>query len=480
MPRPVIDMPFPMAGLDRAGPYQRQAPFTSPDALNVRPDGTAEGRQRGGSRPGLKKRFTEQLGDGTPVRMLQSVNVVAANLPTIWTDDFSGESLSGLWSLLGPWEQRPELVDGYAVVGPSDGRGVARKSFNDFDVDLPYTIRLAASAPAEQGALQGHYYIHGWLSLVENEAPNFETRGFTADINFDGEFATGALTFRTPGLEPLSFNFDPVSHEGELFGIFEVAVAGLQVGCFWNGTHLTTQANTQVERTSRCGFSMMGSPPGGTCRADYIEIEYFRETQDELVSGTRLVASANGKVYTERPTGELVEIETPLTIASEYAVGAAEHLQKLYIADRGSRVEGVDGRLIPDEDVILLESDSIAGFAGSWENYGIEVNADVCVISNAAGGAENQTYVVTRVTRHQLHLAGTIEAQGTGAFRVERAPKVLTPEATEKLKVWQAESYPIDPDASDSGLPKGQVPSGSGGSSRRPKGAAALVHESDG
>jgi len=72
----VILLRWPMGGLVKRRGYQQQPPYSTPDALNVRPDGTIEGRERGGSRPGLAKAFSEQLGSGSPVRMLTDVSYV--------------------------------------------------------------------------------------------------------------------------------------------------------------------------------------------------------------------------------------------------------------------------------------------------------------------------------------------------------------------------------------------------------------------
>lgn len=62
--RVVVDLQFPAGGLNRRFSYQAQPPLTTPDALNVWPDSAQEGRQRGGSRPGLGKSSETNLGDG--------------------------------------------------------------------------------------------------------------------------------------------------------------------------------------------------------------------------------------------------------------------------------------------------------------------------------------------------------------------------------------------------------------------------------
>jgi len=55
---------FPLAGVDRQGGYRRQVrPYAAPWAVNVRGFDPLEGRERGGSRPGLEKICITDLGD---------------------------------------------------------------------------------------------------------------------------------------------------------------------------------------------------------------------------------------------------------------------------------------------------------------------------------------------------------------------------------------------------------------------------------
>lgn len=70
-----VDLLFPTAGLVRRSGYQQQAPYSTPDCLNVRPFDPLEGRERGGSRPGLKKSFATVFGGGNPIQSLASVTV---------------------------------------------------------------------------------------------------------------------------------------------------------------------------------------------------------------------------------------------------------------------------------------------------------------------------------------------------------------------------------------------------------------------
>jgi hypothetical protein len=69
------ELKFPVKGVDKNWANSSQPPVTSPDMNNVRPYGTAEGRLRGGQRPGLAKRFSQQIGgaNGGPVIFLCQV-----------------------------------------------------------------------------------------------------------------------------------------------------------------------------------------------------------------------------------------------------------------------------------------------------------------------------------------------------------------------------------------------------------------------
>lgn len=74
-----IDLHFPMGGLWERTTYQSQPPYTTSDCLNVRPDCTVLGRERGGSRPGLGKAFAAELGSGNPIRSIADVSFISGD-----------------------------------------------------------------------------------------------------------------------------------------------------------------------------------------------------------------------------------------------------------------------------------------------------------------------------------------------------------------------------------------------------------------
>lgn len=77
------DLQFPAGGIQRRFGFQDQPPYTTPDAVNVRTDtvgsSTLGGRSRGGSRPGLGKASSQQLGSGSPIRAQATLTYISGS-----------------------------------------------------------------------------------------------------------------------------------------------------------------------------------------------------------------------------------------------------------------------------------------------------------------------------------------------------------------------------------------------------------------
>ena len=71
-----VSLVWPAKGLDKVAAYEKQPPFSTPDALNVWTDDRSESRERGGSRPGIGKAYNTELGSGNPVYLLESLQYV--------------------------------------------------------------------------------------------------------------------------------------------------------------------------------------------------------------------------------------------------------------------------------------------------------------------------------------------------------------------------------------------------------------------
>lgn len=91
----LIEVPFPLKGLDLSAPAGRQPEGTTGDCLNVRPQDVYQGRQRGGQRPGVSKYIAAQV-NGSNAILGMSQLVYALDPSTLVpdtvlaNDDFSG------------------------------------------------------------------------------------------------------------------------------------------------------------------------------------------------------------------------------------------------------------------------------------------------------------------------------------------------------------------------------------------------------
>ncbi len=75
----LIALRFPVAGVVKRYGYQSQPPYTTPDCSNVRPFEVLKGRERGGSRPGISKRFAAAMGSPSPIQLLATVSWLNAS-----------------------------------------------------------------------------------------------------------------------------------------------------------------------------------------------------------------------------------------------------------------------------------------------------------------------------------------------------------------------------------------------------------------
>jgi hypothetical protein len=67
---------FPMFGVNVNFAASTQPDLTSSDMNNVRPFDVLEERARGGQRPGMRKVYNQNIGNGTPVVKMTQITTV--------------------------------------------------------------------------------------------------------------------------------------------------------------------------------------------------------------------------------------------------------------------------------------------------------------------------------------------------------------------------------------------------------------------
>ncbi len=101
-PPQAVELRWPVGGLNKRLSYQHQSPYTTPASLNVIPDDSLLGRERGGSRPG----FTSYGTMGSNPRMMDEIRYVSSGtflsrLVAAAGGYFWRDNGSGTWSTVG-------------------------------------------------------------------------------------------------------------------------------------------------------------------------------------------------------------------------------------------------------------------------------------------------------------------------------------------------------------------------------------------
>jgi hypothetical protein len=425
----IVELQFPLAGINSKYAYRQQPPFTTPDALNMRPAGAIKNRDRGGSRPGMDKYFYEELGSGSPVRMLSEVDIVKDDGVHFWTDNFLGASLSPIWSTASWVSTQPSVVPpgGIIVDTASEVASVVRDALSDFEETGSYQTELFVAPYNGQ-----HWGTYKLFVRMDDTTPDVTADGTVIELDITG--ATGAYSGRilnyASGI-PTEYLFTTTGSDGyPAAGIFRCLVAGDNIKVYWRGVQLITQT-VAAPAGKRFGFGLHCTVDNGVCLADYFRIQY---TSNVLVNVNRriLTASAGGSFYTDSSIGQLTAVSSSLTLASDHHIQATQRLQKLYIADYSEpRAAENDGDISVDT---VLTSVSI----GDFTILGISTDDDVVEITNGTGSITDGTYEIASIAVGGLTMTATT-GTGTCTFNVMRGAKIYTP-VTDTLSLYLAEA----------------------------------------
>ncbi len=426
MARRNLTLQWPAAGLHKRAGYQSQPPFTTPDCLNVRLIETLEGRERGGSRPGLGKAFYEQLGAGNPIRFLDAVTFVKADQIKFWEDSFRGNALGAAWSAAS-WinASLPDIFPGdYADVSFNVSRGAVRSALG-FDTTAVYQIDLFVVPYL--GAHHGTYSI---FLKMNDTTPLATTDGIAVELTLTGSSGlySGNLKGYNAGVVTTTALSTASTGQAEAgyFSVLYTPSSG-NVKVYWLGTLLTsTTVTLGAGAGNRFGFGLNCTVSGGVCLADSFRIQY-RSTGNVQTEGRFLVASSNGILYREGLTslGKMDQVTTTaLTVASDRVLQTAERSQKLYIADTSEPAKfsiagagATNGTSFDDAAV------------ADWTAVGINAVDWLIEITAGTGSTTNGVYAITSIASGAITLA-TSAGIGSCNYRIVRGPKVYDPFAT--------------------------------------------------
>ena len=414
--RKYLDWVFPLAGLNRRASYQRQAPYSTPDCLNVRAIATIEGRERGGSRPGLTKSHIDNL--GSEVRLLSPMVLAMGDSFTSYSDNFTGMSLAAAWTQAAWASASPSVLpSAVASIDTAIAEGEVVLSTLAIDTTESYTVE--AFLVPWSGSWHGKYRLY---LRLDDATPDIETDGVMVELTMTGATASYSMLLRSV-LGGVVTDYGLVTDV--TLNITQPAwltaiVSGDTITVYWNGVQLISQA-VDAQAGVGVGFGLVCSADGGLSLMNTFRAQYF-STGETPITRSYLVASAGGDLYTEATYGRLTVVATDLTVRDDAALQAAQSGQDLHIADFGNlRITQTDGLVAGDQLTATVNP--------TWNALDISAHDDVVVISNVGGATAAGTYRITSTAAGALTLASA-PGNGTCSFRIERAPKIFDPSAS--------------------------------------------------
>lgn len=414
---------FPLGGLDRRASYRQQKPYTTPDCSNVRPRGTLESRDRGGSRPSLIKSHQDDLGSN--VRMLTPMVLAPGDSFTAWSDTFGGTALKDVWTQAS-WATDTMSILPSALLSVDTSVADAAIVRDTLPIDVSSAYTTEALLVPWDGEFHGTYDLYVRL---DDTTPAWLTDGVRIRVTMTGSAGvyTGVATSYVGGVADATAGLTAGSKTmtgGTLSGsvarpvwlIAQVTTDTIVV--FLDGTQIMNQAFDGAQNGVGVGIGMETTEAGGLNLCNVFRVQYYSTGSVDALR-TQLIASADGNIYKETRYGRMTVLSTSLTVRDDVPLIGAEHGQKLYIADYG------DLRATATNGVVSGSTLDSATYA-DWTTLGIDTDDDVCVISNGTGAVTDQTYKISNVAAGVITLASA-PGNGNCTFRIERAPKIYDP-----------------------------------------------------
>ena len=450
----VASLRFPRAGLNRRLTYQGQPPFTTPDALNVRPDNVYDYREGGGSRPGLNVAVRQSLGG--QVDFLNAVTIITNVGRDVWRDAFAGASMGSPWNARGTWDSVPAAlpsVSGGMAVGTSAATvGAVRNEFSpalDGVNDHEVAIRIVPDG----GSHRGTYHI---FMLLDASLDPFTGNGMVATLTLDADGAySGSLKTYLGGVLKDTTAFGTGDDNAAYPGEFIVRVDSDRTVSVWWRQHLLVDAEDinaspagqtgWVTGEGRWGFGMLAAASAGNCLVDAARCEYSRYSANEEGSQEPsrqaiLIAGKGGDVYHNADGfhGALGALGGNLSIRTG-TLHTAERLQKLYIADHGdvavTAYQGAPTGATNQLDISGVSDHTDLGL--NVYDFIVEITDGTDDIIDGmyqiadADGLDNANFI-------KLASAFTTSVAGTCTVNIQRGPKIFAPLNTGSLTLWTA------------------------------------------
>jgi len=339
--RSQLDLIWPAAGIDRSLGTQRQAPYSTPDALNVRTEDQREYRQRGGSRPGLGLAIRQLL--PPPISLLTKISIIKAKSTqrqVAYTKTALRDTLQAV-----PWASPPDYLPGTSFqgnVGSLIGNqwGAKPGFLPSVDTVYPYELSLNLMPNPEQPIYEGVAEIYFDLATA-NQDPS--QTGWTAQVSFADGHYQGNLTKRSGGTIIYSTTSLSYDDNPNVPGTMSVRMHGGAIQLFWRNRSLCYALQTMTN--FYCSIGVTSADESILVRG--FLVEYSQPANEEHVDKNQrqdLLAAVAGQMLWVETTSHTMEyVTSSITFSEDQQLTAVDREQKLYIADFGVTTRGDNG-----------------------------------------------------------------------------------------------------------------------------------------
>lgn len=427
-----IRLLFPGGGLNRRLAYQSQRPFTTADALNVRLRDSLEDRDRGGSRPGIRRVLQQPdlaaLGGGARVQLLSQVRELVPTEGAQWVDNFDEDDLSSAWSL-SPWATVLPVLDtrdGWLEDPDSaygDERAITRGALIGLNAsDKQYSIKVSAQQVGGVNQFDVRLY-----AKMNDSTPDYRADGIQVILNRSIPTATTTLTVHKiiAGVSTLVATANWLSGSDSLIELF------LDYQDTANRTYILVDGIARFDQTFALGAGAGDRMGVGLISAgiDYFQVNYTS------TSGTRaknrIVAASNGQLYLEDNVGQVNEISdytSSITLNGEVDLMGAEIGGKLYIADYDPSYQfGNDGAVTDSGSADTFDNAA----SPDWTTLfpaGDEVSYRMFLSGGTPAPIADDNYAITTFGASAITLGAVVSAnQANVTYNINRVPKFLDP-----------------------------------------------------
>lgn len=455
MPHRYVEVAFPIAGVVKRTGYQYQRPYTTPDALNVRPESTLELRERGGTRPGTDRAMWFDDGDvSSQIQFINAVSFAQDGGWLSWGDDFHGSALGSAWNT-NP-ASTPPASGSWNTPAISDRRLVTDSGSQIICVCTSATNSELFSQRVLNGRdnvweifISPYSAMHGGIYKIycrmNTTTPALATNGVVVTLNLYGASSAAASATPTPSgniIEyisgtPATTVFDNQSAMayagGGWFSVY-LDYSTRTLKAYWRGTLLKSHVLTDTDPDGRAfGFGTQCTASGSKTVIDRFRISYYDTAN--LETRRTIITARDQEVYREDWPGTLVSVKDD-ALSALGQVRTAEYFQKLYMADYGPIVTDSDSGELSGDGTSL--SDTGSNFAG-FVTLGVDLDKHVVEIVAPDGSdtINSGSYRIRAVAEDELTIDSGAGSGGPFAYRVVVAPKVYSHGPTDNPALYE-------------------------------------------